>query len=372
MSQNFSGEFTRSLLEKIGGNSATLVLDSGGICVFASSAIENVLQLSLPDLQGRNFFDVIELRTLENKSVDRAQHPVVKALSHKDYIQATPFFCKLGTEEALALSTIQILSVEGKIDYVVVQIRKAKREVEVGEMKNLFLSFAAHQLKTPSSVVKGFLELMMRQGEAAYSKDQWHFLTSAFESNEQLIDVSKALLNLARLDGGLIEPNLREFDPYRALQGKIAAFSPLYQTKRVIVNFEATDETSQAQAGRRAEPRQLVSDEDFFLEIFGILLGNAIKHSTTGGEITVSCILRNANCEVHVIDNGPGISPEVQAKLFKEQQESGGEENAHGLGLYMAKKYIALLGGTIGLGQRENAALNSGSDFYFIVPNLPG
>ncbi len=369
MSHNFSGEFTRSLLEKIGGNSATLVLDSGGICVFASSATENVLQIPVDDLQGKNFLEAIKLFTLENKSVDQTQHPVSKALSHKDFTQSTPFFCKLSPgygSETLALSTIQILGdQENSIEYVVVQIRKATREVEVGEMKSLFVSFAAHQLKTPSSVVKGFLELMMRQGEAAYSKDQWHFLTSAFESNEQLIEVSRTLLNMARLEGGLIEPNLREFDPSRALQGKIATFGPLYQTKRLTVNFGATDETGQGVSG----PLQLRSDETFFLEIFGIIFGNAIKHSLTGGEIKVSCIVSRSNCEVHVIDNGSGISEEIRASLFKDQQDSGDGQNSHGLGLYMAKKYAAILGGSIGLADANSE--HSGSDFYFIVPNLP-
>ncbi len=225
-------------------------------------------------------------------------------------------------------------------------------------MKSLFVSFAAHQLKTPSSVVKGFLELMMRQGEAAYSPEQWHFLTSAFESNEQLITVSKTLLNMARLEGGLIEPKVLEFDPSRSLQSKIASLAPLYKTKRVNINLNASGD----------EDLHLRNDETFFLEIFGILLGNAIKHSPIGGEITVSCSLTPAHCEVHVTDNGPGIPEEVRSKLFTTEQEASAEENSHGLGLYMAKKYIALLNGTIGL---ADGSSSSGSDFYFTIPNLP-
>jgi signal transduction histidine kinase len=205
-------------------------------------------------------------------------------------------------------------------------------------------------------VVKGFLELMMRQGEAAYSKEQWHFLTSAFESNEQLIEVSKSLLNLARLEGGLIEPNIREFDPNRALQSKIASYAPLYKTKRVSVNLSVSSEENTT---------AVCNDESFFLEVFGILLGNAIKHSPIGGGINVSCVLSQTQCEVHVIDEGTGIPDAVKASLFKEGQGASEKENSHGLGLYMAKKYIALLGGSIGIEDSDK-----GSDFYFTIPNV--
>lgn len=354
----FDSDFTRNLLEKIGGNSATIVLDSSGVCVFVSSNIENVLGISLNDCSNKKFIDALKLYSMDDIIVDEQKHPVMKALNLKDFVQSTPFFCKLsaGSPDTYALSTIQISGKTPAETHVVVQMRKAKREVEVGEMKTLFLSFAAHQLKTPSSVVKGFLELMMRQGEAAYSAEQWHFLTSAFESNEQLIDVSKTLLNMARLEGGLIEPNILEFDPASSLQRKIASYSTLYQTKRVNVNFAASGDVE-----------HIRSDETFFLEVFGIILGNAIKHSPIGGEIKVSCSTSASQCEVRVTDNGPGIPAEVKASLFKSEQGESKDENSHGLGLFMAKKYVALLNGSIGL---EDAASDQGAEFYFTVPNL--
>jgi signal transduction histidine kinase len=367
----FNGQFTQELLEKIGGNSATIVLDKQGICEFASTAVAAVLGIEPEDLVGKNFVDAVPLFTLESQPVTELQHPVLKALNQKDFVQTTPFFCKLPLANAaadqnaiepgntLALKAIQFTE-NGKANYVLVQIRKAKREVDVGEMKSLFLSFAAHQLKTPSSVVKGFLELMIRQGEAAFSKEQWYFLTSAFESNENLIAVSKMLLNMTRLEGGLIEPNIHEFDPAKALSKKIASFESLFKTKGVNVELIASGQTPKGQ--------KLRSDETFFLEIFGILLGNAVKHSPANSTIKVTYSVDENNCEVHVIDAGPGIAEGVRKNLFKSGQKPSEEENSHGLGLYMAKKYIALLNGRVGLVD-QNPEEAEGSNFYFIVPN---
>lgn len=357
----FDSDFAKTLLERMGGNSATVVIDSEGICVFANSHVHNVLNQTPEDLHQKSFADALTILTLEGDVVLPEKHPVMRALESREFVQTTPFFCKLpDSEETFALTTIPIHNAGGKTDFVVVQIRKAKREVQVGEMKSLFVSFAAHQLKTPSSVVKGFLELMLRQGESAYSKDQWHFLTSAFESNENLIVVSKTLLNMARLEGGLIEPDIRSFDPHATLHAKIASYASVYEAKKLKITLAGVDSDSEL---------NLNSDESFFTEVFGILLGNAIKHSPNESEILVTYTLLKDKCEVHVIDQGSGIAPAIREKLFKKGQDTSDEdENSHGLGLFMAKKYISLLGGTIGLAERDAEA--TGSDFYFSVPNL--
>lgn len=348
--------FAENLLERIGGNAAIIVLDENGICVFANKNTETVLQVPQASLVNCNFLETIDLYTLEGARIELEKNIISRALHDAQYAQSTPFFCKLKPEDeqTLALNTFRIADAT-EMQYLVVQIRTAQREVQVGEMKSLFVSFAAHQLKTPSSVVKGFLELMMRNGENAYSKEQWHFLKSAFESNEQLIAVSKSLLNMARLEGGLIEPQIHEFNPFLSLENKIASFVSVYKIKNLTVQLEPTSDTH----------TMLRSDQSFFLEVFGILLGNAIKHSPEGKIISVSCQMINNTYEVHVKDEGAGIAPGLKATLFKTEQDSSEKENSHGLGLYMAKKYIALLGGTIGIADSEH-----GSDFYFCVPNV--
>jgi signal transduction histidine kinase len=358
----FDSDFTQTLLERMGGNSATFVVGQDGNCVFTSSNAATILSQDADSIVGKDFADAIVLLTLDGSSIAAEKHPVLRSLHSPDFLQTTPFFCRLldrPATDTFAVSTIPVVK-NRKTEHVIVQIRKAKREVDLGEMKTLFVSFAAHQLKTPSSVVKGFLELMIRQGENAYSADQWHFLTSAFESNENLIAVSKTLLNMARLEGGLIEPDIRTFDPITALKAKISSYGALYSVKQINVEVAVAEDS---------DAEELKSDESFFTEIFGILLGNAIKHSPAESVIKVVCTLGKTSCEVHVIDNGPGIPDAVKQKLFKKGQDTTEDENSHGLGLYMAKKYISLLGGDIGLS--DNGDLEKGgSDFYFSVPNL--
>jgi signal transduction histidine kinase len=305
---------------------------------------------------GKGFFDALPFLTIEDKPINERKHPVFLALGPKPYTQVTPFFCKSPNEKKDAMLAMNVLQIRKGRSVVgaVIQIRKAERELNIGEMKSLFVSFAAHQLKTPSSIVKGFLELLMREGQRSYTGDQWNFLISAFESNEHLIHVSKTLLSLARLEGGLIAPQVRQFDPRQLIQNKIRSMDALLKIKKIEVTF-----LSQGKGF-------IKTDDNFFLEIFEIILANAVKHSSSGTKISVMCNTSKQGTEVHVIDNGPGISDAMKDKLFLAAQDVSPDKNTHGLGLYMAKKYVALLGGTIGVKDAEN---QKGSDFYFLIPN---
>jgi NtrC-family two-component system sensor histidine kinase KinB len=272
----------------------------------------------------------------------------------------TPFFCRLATDRqdkktepvSVAVRALQIKN-GNKISGAVVELREVKRVLNVGEMKSLFVSFAAHQLKTPSSIVKGFLELMMREGKEAYQPQQWHNLQSAFEANENLISLSKTLLNLTRLEGGLIEPKIAPFNPHAVLQNKIKTHHLLLKVRGI-----------KAEIPQPKQPVSFHSDEVFFSEICDILLSNALKHAPVESTITITCTVNNNELRAEVRDQGPGVPKERQATLFNSAVASDPDHNAHGLGLLMARKYVSLLGGSIGLvpGTRQGAA------FYFIIP----
>ncbi len=347
--------FAEHLLEKL-NRSGMIVIDSKGICTYVSERAVQILGLPKRNILGKLFFDAIPLNNIEDHPINDRKHPVTMALQPKPFTQVTPFFCKPGFGKGdftLAMNVLQIRKSRSVLG-AVIQIRKAERELNIGEMKSLFVSFAAHQLKTPSSIVKGFLELLMREGQKSYTNDQWNFLISAFESNEHLIHVSKTLLSLARLEGGLIAPQVRQIDPRQLIRSKVKSMQALLDIKRIEVKFEP-------------EGKGFVNtDDSFLMEIFEIILANAVKHSPNDTKIVVTCKTSKLGAEVHIIDNGPGITDQHKEKLFVTAQDVTPDNNSHGLGLYMAKKYAALLGGTLGV---KDAFQQKGSDFYFTIPN---
>jgi len=347
--------FSKVLLERL-GQSATLVIDAEETIVYASKRAERLLGVAAKKIIGKNFFLAVPLLDATGGELPERKRPTWQALHTKNYNQVTPFFChyKKGKETIpVALNALQVK--EGRtVRGAVVEIREVKRVLNVGEMKSLFVSFAAHQLKTPSSIVKGFMELMLREGQKAYEPEQWYNLQSAFEANENLIALSKTLLNLTRLEGGLIEPNTAPFNPHAVLRNKIASRELLLQAKGVKVKL-----TKQGPA------KSFLSDEMFFSEIYEILFGNALKYSPPGSVITINCITRPHELVVEVLDEGPGVAPEIKETLFRAASAVDPANNSHGLGLLMARKYVSLLHGTIGL--REQPA-RKGAAFFFSIP----
>src|SRR6476469_810307 len=118
-----NADFAQNLLEKIGGNSATIVLDASGFCVFASGATDNVLKISAGELQGKKFVDAVPLYTMEDKLVDELKNPIAKALAQKDFTQSTPFFCKLAADESAESLALRVIKISGgeEGEYIVLQ-----------------------------------------------------------------------------------------------------------------------------------------------------------------------------------------------------------------------------------------------------------
>jgi signal transduction histidine kinase len=107
------------------------------------------------------------------------------------------------------------------------------------------------------------------------------------------------------------------------------------------------------------------ADRERVLQVFGNLLGNAIKFTPTGGQVTVAADHSDRSARFMVADNGPGITPEQQGKLFVPfwQSKPDGRVGA-GLGLSICKAIVEAHGGRIWV---ESHA-GRGTAFYFTVP----
>ncbi len=360
-----SPELHFALLESL-GQGGNLVLSAQGKIEYASKRAEQVLGRDASELLGEDYFKLVNLQTADGQPVEAKIRPEHKGLHFESFIQMTPFFSNYFQPKTQALMPVAIrvsrVASGKKLFGLIVQIREVRRELNIDEMKSLFISFAAHQLKTPSSIVKGFLELMVLEGQSAYQPGQWANLQSAYQANEELIALSRTLLNLTKLEGGMIEPKLSYFNPKELLESKIRSRKMLLELKNIEVIIRAKNSV-----------RSFETDPAFFAEIFDILLGNAIKFSPMGSKITVLLDANEQRVKVSVSDTGPGISTHEQAELFKQSfdtQHNSAKEGveSHGVGLLMAKKYLALLKGKIGVLSKPN----KGSTFYFTIPKPRG
>ena len=221
--------------------------------------------------------------------------------------------------------------------------------------KNRFLAVLAHELRNPIMALTAGLKLMeKREG------------TSSIGEIRQ--SMNRSLTHMTRLVADLL-------DISRIEQGKISLKNESVILDDVLAFAVETAQPAIDQAGHRlhldlaAEPIRLEADHARLIQIFGNLIGNAAKYTPKGGQIRVTLREESSWAVVEVSDNGIGIAPGEQNRIFElfAQVELGGrmEQDGLGIGLALVKQLVELHDGRIAL---KRSAPGEGSTFEVRLP----
>ena len=228
---------------------------------------------------------------------------------------------------------------------------------EAEKLKSLFLASMSHELRTPLVSIMGFTELMMLGYSGDTTEEQQQQLNTVYNNAKHLLNLINGVLDISKIEAGKFELYPAEFNFNDLLSEVLEALTPKSLEKSLEMSTDLNVNS------------KLISDEGRMKQVLFNLIGNAIKFTPNGGKISIKTrIVNNEHLKVHIIDNGIGISEEGINKLFRpfQQVDSSSEKSMEGtgLGLYLSKKLVNLLGGEI-LVQSE---LGKGSDFTFILP----
>ncbi len=224
----------------------------------------------------------------------------------------------------------------------------------VTKMKSIFVSIAAHEMRTPLSRLKGSLEMLLDESMGTLEFQQIEIAEMAQQSAQRLLTITEDLLDVTRIDTGQIELILYPTHLPTFMEAVITQFNPVLQAKGQHLNFHYTPDL----------PFALI-DESRTVQIMNNLLSNANKYTSTGGTITVE-VTRfaqdSAFLQVSIMDTGIGISPENQVDLFGRflQASNNDQSGATGVGLYITHGLVELHGGDIWV----ESKLRHGTTFY--------
>jgi heavy metal sensor kinase len=197
------------------------------------------------------------------------------------------------------------------------------------ERQRRFIADASHELRTPLAILRGEAEVAMSQpGRPA--EDYLESLRILHDETSRLIKIVEDLFTLSRADSG--QYLLSSENVYLEEVAADCAHSvrTLAGEKRMQVSVDAASEC--LVHGDPALLRRMILN----------LLDNAIKYTTEGGRVEISCRATPETCEVHIIDSGPGIPPEMQSSIFERffradpARSRSGREGGAGLGLSIA------------------------------------
>jgi signal transduction histidine kinase len=270
--------------------------------------------------------------------------------------------------------TVQELLQEREITYRNLLAAYLKLQ-EVNRQKTVFLASAAHELKTPLAVIKGYYDLLLTSSLGRLSEKQRDILEESKESCERLVRLVSMFLNYSALESGKLVLQLRENDMRDCLDELAKRWLEAFQRKGVrlessfdpsIPNFRFDYQKVQQAAAN--------------------LLDNALKHTPGGGCVTLRALPhfwerrvteaspvqerrrfrlpRPNSVEVSVADTGPGIAPEHHQEIFEDFVRVDRNTTGMGLGLAIAKRLVQAHRGKIWV---ESEAVG-GSKFTFLLP----
>jgi signal transduction histidine kinase len=221
-------------------------------------------------------------------------------------------------------------------------------------MKTELISMISHELRTPLTALQGFSELLLTRENSPEEVQLW--METIHTEATRLGEMLDALLQVSRLEGSGIQLRVRPIALGQTIRAIVADFPLSSPTHRLMVEADHGDEV------------QVQADPDRLAEIVGSLLSNAVKYSPGGGTVRVSLGRAGDWSRVSVQDEGLGIPPEHQARLFTRFYRVDTPDRAAirgtGLGLYLANQLVERQGGKMSV----ESAVGRGSTFSFTLP----
>jgi signal transduction histidine kinase len=235
---------------------------------------------------------------------------------------------------------------------------RAEQLHKASELKTRFLSNMSHEFRTPLNSILALSRLLHDRMDGELTPEQERQVGYIRRSAESLLELVNDLLDLAKVEAGMVEVKARSFRVPGLFGGLRGALRPLLVSSSVELIFDSADDMP-----------ELVTDEAKVAQILRNLISNALKFTETG-EVRVRAQYE-AESELalfSVRDTGIGIAPEDQSRIFEEfsQVDARLQKNVKGtgLGLPLSRSLAELIGGTI----RLESVPGQGSVFTLVIP----
>jgi signal transduction histidine kinase len=255
----------------------------------------------------------------------------------------------------LVVINLVILGVAGGAGYVLAGRTLHPIQIMVNE-QNQFISNASHELRTPIAVLRAEMEANLMEKHISDTQAR-SLITSNLEELTMLQNLSNRLLRLTQLhttDAGQIVQHVVVSDILRDAKQKVMS---LAKQKNISIQYEENKYS-------------VYGDQHSLIELFVILLDNAIKYSPKHTTITIGSTSEHDAVIVTISDQGVGISEKDLPHIFERfyrADTTRSRIDGYGLGLSIAKKIVEIHNGTI----RVTSNLNQGASFIVQLPTKP-
>ncbi|HEY6090075.1 MAG TPA: ATP-binding protein, partial [Gemmatimonadaceae bacterium] len=258
-------------------------------------------------------------------------------------------------DDAISLASLFAAQVSAAVS----NARHFEQVKALDRSKSEFLSIASHEVRTPLTVMKSSLELLVGGAQFTYSNDQRQLIAFCQESVERLIGLVKDILDVSRIEAGVL-----------SMQIVPTSLNELIEKCLFWVPQLPGGQGIQVEARLPRVPAIVAADPNRITQVLDNLISNALKFSKQGGKISIEVHEHEREYEVIVGDQGKGIGPDdlerIFGKFFQVEESATREQGGTGLGLAICKGIIEAHRGRIW----AESELGVGSRFHFTLARV--
>jgi signal transduction histidine kinase len=253
---------------------------------------------------------------------------------------------------------IEVLSSPlGATGETVVGFRDVSKAKALDEAKDLFLATTSHELRTPITVIKGYVAILQRSWDRLTEEERADALSSVAQRTDSLVALVNHLLLGARAGAARYSLESEPFDLVPVVRDAVAGFSTVSAAHRVVLDAPAVP--------------HVLGDRGSVDPVVGQLVENAIKYSPNGGEVRVVVSGGDGYAVVDVLDRGVGIPAGSERDVFTRFYQAGASDRREyggmGLGLHIVRQLVEAQGGTVHASNRDGG----GACIGFTLPYAP-
>lgn len=235
-----------------------------------------------------------------------------------------------------------------------------ERAESASRAKSKFLATASHDLRQPLQALRLFTEALQ---ETAKDKESLRLSGQIGKSVDALVDMFDDLLDVSRLDAGIVEPRWQHFTLAPLMDRLYGDFAPIAQNKGLRYEMPNTAEL----CGSTSCETVVYSDPFLLERMLRNLISNAIRY-TDSGSVVVRCSCASDRVKIEVVDSGIGINPESLPHIFDEYYQVGNQHRDRRKGLGLGLTIVRRIDELLSCGLKVSSESGAGSSFSFSIP----
>lgn len=341
----------RLFIEKM--NEGAITFNEEGIIIYSNSSFAKLFNVPLKTVIGNPFINFIPVayREVVNNLIKKAwleeenKTEIIVNNNKKIGIPVLLSMNKLEIDGGVALSVIATdLSLQ----------KETQQQKITMEKMDEFISIASHELKTPVTSIKGYVQLLKHNFQKEGHETASGLISRVEGQVNKLATLVAELLDVKKIETGQLQYNEEEFEINELVKEVVHDCEMNLKRHSVTLDF--------------CGPQILKGDRNKIGQVISNFLDNAVKYSPHNSTIYLKTSVEENKVCVHVKDEGIGIPLAKQNKIYERfYRVSGEKENTYsglGLGLYIAAEIIQRHNGIIGVESKDG----KGSTFYFKLP----